>query len=179
MRKYLIGLLIMGISLSLIALSLEGIPVNETTPVPKKSDEKIKIRLDIHCRGQDLLTLMLKTITDKLSVIGDIDLVKDKASKDMGIRIVAFWANDEKTEIFITNVYFESFNMDRLKTCIKPEKLQEAEEILRKTYYHLHTSHYFIPINELDKTIQDMATILDTKLLKHIRERQRVEKNTE
>lgn len=164
----------------LVVVYAVAIPNREHSTGDKTlSDEKIKIRLDLHCRGQDLFTLMQKTITNKLSVIGDIDLVKDKASKDMGIRTITFWGNDEKTEIVMTNVFFESFNMDRLKTCIKPEKLQEAEEILRNTYYHLHTAHYFIPIDELDKTIQDMATILDTKLLKHIRERQRVEKNTE
>ena len=66
MRKYLIGLLIMSISISLIALSLEGIPGNETTPAPKiKVYVKVKAETDnIKKHGEDALLEAIKTLNN-------------------------------------------------------------------------------------------------------------------
>ncbi len=77
MRKFLIGLLISCISLSLIALYLEGLPENNTTPIPK-----IKVYVQIIAENDDLKKYGEDALLDAMSTLDNVKPVL-KYDKDV------------------------------------------------------------------------------------------------
>ncbi|MDE0483138.1 MAG: hypothetical protein OXI67_11205 [Candidatus Poribacteria bacterium] len=152
MKRFLILLLVVGIILSCIAISLESIPVQETSEQP----QKIKILLDI-AGENDLKPLVTEYLLKAFRKIENISVVLDieeGVSYVISVVVVEARAGEkmQKTDNIAACIqYLDYFDNSILKQDVAVSNWERVNNLTENLIEHSRTGLYLFSKNELEK----------------------------
>ncbi len=152
MKRFLILFLVVGVILSFIAISLEGIPVQESP----KDPQKIKIFLDI-AGENDLLPLVTKHLLEAFSKTENVNVVleiEEDVSYVLSIVLVEARAgeNKQKTDNIAACVqYLDYFDNSILKPDVAISNWKRVDNLTDNLIEHSQTGLYLFSKNDLGK----------------------------
>lgn len=152
MKRFLILFLVVGVILSFIAISLEGIPVQES---PEDS-QKIKIFLDI-AGENDLLPLVTKHLLEAFSKTENVNVVleiEEDVSYVLSVVLVEARAgeNKQKTDNIAACVQFlDYFDNNILKPDVAISNWERVDNLTENLIEHSQVGLYLFSKNELGK----------------------------
>ncbi len=152
MKRFLILFLVVGVILSFIATSLEGIPVQESPENP----QKIKIFLDI-AGENDLLPLVTKHLLEAFSRTENVNVVleiEEDVSYVLSVVLVEARAgeNKQKTDNIAACVqYLDYFDNSILKPDVAISNWKRVDNLTDNLIEHSQTGLYLFSKNDLGK----------------------------
>ena len=152
MKRFLILFLVVSVILSFIAISLEGIPVQESPENP----QKIKIFLDI-AGENDLLPLVTKHLLEAFSRTENVNVVleiEEDVSYVLSVVLVEARAgeNKQKTDNIAACVqYLDYFDNSILKPDVAISNWKRVDNLTDNLIEHSQTGLYLFSKNELGK----------------------------
>ena len=152
MKRFLILLLVVGIILSCIAISLESIPVQETSEQP----QKIKILLDI-AGENDLKPLVTEYLLKAFRKIENISVVLDieeGVSYVISVVVVEARAGEkmQKTDNIAACIqYLDYFDNSILKQDVAVSNWERVNNLTENLIEHSRTGLYLFSKNEMEK----------------------------
>ena len=152
MKRFLILFLVVSVILSFIAISLEGIPVQESPENP----QKIKIFLDI-AGENDLLPLVTKHLLEAFSKTENVNVVleiEENVSYVLSVVLVEARAgeNKQKTDNIAACVqYLDYFDNSILKPDVAVSNWERVDNLTDNLIEHSQTGLYLFSKNDLGK----------------------------
>ena len=152
MKRFLILFLVVSVILSFIAISLEGIPVQEFPENP----QKIKIFLDI-AGENDLLPLVTKHLLEVFSRTENVNVVleiEEDVSYVLSVVLVEARAgeNKQKTDnIAVCVQYLDYFDNSILKPDVAISNWKRVDNLTDNLIEHSQTGLYLFSKNDLGK----------------------------
>ena len=152
MKRFLILFLVVSVILSFIAISLEGIPVQESPENP----QKIKIFLDI-AGENDLLPLVTKHLLEAFSKTENVNVVleiEEDVSYVLSVVLVEARAgeNKQKTDNIAACVqYLDYFDNSILKPDVAISNWKRVDNLTDNLIEHSQTGLYLFSKNDLGK----------------------------
>ena len=152
MKRFLILFLVVSVILSFIAISLEGIPVQESPENP----QKIKIFLDI-AGENDLLPLVTKHLLEAFSRTENVNVVleiEEDVSYVLSVVLVEARAgeNKQKTDNIAACVqYLDYFDNSILKPDVAISNWKRVDNLTDNLIEHSQTGLYLFSKNDLGK----------------------------
>ncbi len=159
MKRFLILFLVVGVILSYVAISLEGIPVQESSEHP----QKIKILLDI-AGENDLLPLVTKHLLEAFSNTENVDVVleiEEGVSYVLSVVLVEARAGEkmQKTENIAACVQFlDYFDNSVLKPDVAVSNWERVDNLTENLIEHSQTGLYLFSKNELGKMTKGVVS---------------------
>ena len=159
MKRFLILILVVGVILSLIAISLEGIPVQESAENP----QRIKILLDI-AGENDLLPLVTKHLLEAFNNTENVDVVleiEEGVSYVLSIVLVEARAGEkmQKTENIAACVqYLDYFDNNVLKPDVAVSNWERVDNLTENLIEHSQVGLYLFSKNELGKMTKGVVS---------------------
>ncbi len=152
MKRLLILFLVVGVILSCVAISLEGIPIKESSEHP----QKIKILLDI-AGENDLLPLVTKHLLEAFSNTENVDVVLEigeGVSYVLSVVLVEARAGEkmQKTDNVAACVQFlDYFDNSILKPDVAISNWERVDNLTENLIEHSQVGLYLFSKNELGK----------------------------
>lgn len=152
MKRLLILFLVVGVILSCIAISLEGIPIQESS----EKSQKIKVLLDI-AGENDLLPLVTKHLLEAFSNTENVDVVleiEEGVSYVLSVVLVEARAGEkmQKTDNIAACVQFlDYFDNSILKQDVAVSNWERVNNLTENLIEHSQTGLYLFSKNELEK----------------------------
>ncbi len=150
MKRFLILFLAVSVMLSFIAISLEGIPVQEFSENP----QKVKILLDI-AGDSDLKPLVEEHLLEAFRKTGNINVVleiENGVSYVVSIVLVEARAgeNKQKTGNIVACVqYIDYFDNSILKPDVAVSNWERVDDLTTNLIEHSQAGLYLFPKNDL------------------------------
>ncbi len=167
MKRFLILILVVGVILSLITISLEGIPVQESAENP----QRIKILLDI-AGENDLLPLVTKHLLEAFSNTENVDVVleiEEGVSYVLSVVLVEARAGEkmQKTENIAACVqYLDYFDNNILKPDVAVSNWERVDNLTENLIEHSQVGLYLFSKNELGKMTKGVVSKFQELFLK-------------
>ena len=167
MKRFLILFLGVGVILSFIAISLEGIPVQESPENP----QKIKIFLDI-AGENDLLPLVTKHLLEAFSKTENVNVVleiEENVSYVLSVVFVEARAgeNKQKTDNIAACVqYLDYFDNSILKPDVAISNWERVDNLTENLIEHSQVGLYLFSKNELGKMTNGVVSKFQELFLK-------------
>jgi Na+-transporting NADH:ubiquinone oxidoreductase subunit NqrC len=159
MKRILMLILVVGVILSCIVISLEGIPIQESAENP----QKIKILLDI-AGENDLLPLVTKHLLEAFSNTENVDVVleiEEGVSYVLSVVLVEARAgeNRQKTENIAACVQFlDYFDNNVLKPDVAVSNWERVDNLTENLIEHSQVGLYLFSKNELGKMTKGVVS---------------------
>ena len=152
MKRFLILFLVVGVILSFVVISLEGIPIKESS----EQSQKIKVLLDI-AGENDLLPLVTKHLLEAFGKTENINIVleiEEGVSYVLSVVVVEARAgeNKQKTDNVAACVQFlDYFDNSILKRDVAVSNWERVNNLTENLIEHSQTGLYLFSKNELGK----------------------------
>ena len=152
MKRFLILFLVVGVILSFVVISLEGIPIKESS----EQSQKIKVLLDI-AGENDLLPLVTKHLLEAFSKTENINIVleiEEGVSYVLSVVVVEARAgeNKQKTDNIAACVQFlDYFDNSILRRDVAVSNWERVNNLTENLIEHSQTGLYLFSKNELGK----------------------------
>ena len=159
MKRFLILFLVVGVILSYVAISLEGIPVQESS----ENSQKIKVLLDI-AGENDLLPLVTKHLLEAFSNTENVEVVleiEEGVSYVLSVVLVEARAGEkmQKTENIAACVQFlDYFDNNILKPDVAISNWERVDDLTENLIEHSQVGLYLFSKNELGKMTKGVVT---------------------
>ncbi len=159
MKRFLILFLMVGVILSFIAISLEGIPVQESPEDP----QKIKVFLDV-AGEDDLRPFVKKYLFETLSKTENVNVVleiEEGISYVVNVVLVAARAgeNKQKTDNIAACVqYLDYFDNSILKPDVAVSNWERVDNLTENLIKHSQTGLYLFPKKDLGKMTKGVVS---------------------
>ena len=159
MKRFLILFLVVGVILSFITMSLEGIPVQESPEHP----QKIKVFLDI-AGENDLKPLVTKHLLEAFSKTENVNVVleiEEGVSYVLSVVLVEARAGEkmQKTENIAACVQFlDYFDNNILKPDVAISNWERVDDLTENLIEHSQVGLYLFSKNELGKMTKGVVT---------------------
>ena len=152
MKRFLILFLVVGVILSFVVISLEGIPIKESSEQP----QKIKVLLDI-AGENDLLPLVTKHLLEAFSKTENINIIleiEEGVSYVLSVVVVEARAgeNKQKTDNIAACVQFlDYFDNNILKPDVAVSNWERVDNLTENLIEHSQVGLYLFSKDGLEK----------------------------
>ena len=167
MKRFLILFLVVGVILSCVGISLEGIPIKESS----ENSQKIKVLLDI-AGENDLLPLVTKHLLEAFSNTENVNVVleiEEGVSYVLSVVLVEARAGEkrQKTENIAACVQFlDYFDNSILKPDVAISNWERVDNLTENLIEHSQVGLYLFSKNELGKMTNGVVSKFQELFLK-------------